>query len=109
MTQPKNLYGLTGKFKTKPGKGSEMVAILLQAAEGVKAAKGCHLYIVCQDAANPDIIWVFETWDSKEDHDNSLKLPGTPEMIAKAMPLIDGKPEGTPLIVAGGLGLSLES
>jgi len=105
MTESKTLYGFTGSFKTKPGRGSEMIAILLQAAEGVRTAKGCHLYIVSQDEKDPDTIHVFETWDSREDHDNSLKMEDSRGLIAQAMPLLEGKPQGMSLKVFGGVGL----
>jgi len=39
-----NKYGLYGKFKPKPGKGSEFAAILLNAARSMNEVKGCHLY-----------------------------------------------------------------
>src|ERR1700754_4523179 len=105
MIESKTLYGFTGSFKTKHGKGSEMIAILLQAAEGVRTVKGCHLYIVSQDEKAPDTIHVFETWDSREDHDNSLKLEDSKGLIAQAMPLLEGKPQGMSLKVFGGAGL----
>jgi quinol monooxygenase YgiN len=105
MNESKTLYGFSGNFKTKSGKGSDMIAILLQAAEGVRTAKGCRLYIISQDEKDPDTIHVFETWDSREDHDNSLKMEGSKALIAQAMPLLDGKPQGMPLKVFGGAGL----
>ena len=104
-TSAKKLYGLAGKFKTKPGKGDAMANILLQAARDLQQVKGCHLYVISRDASDPDTIHVMEAWDSKEDHDNSLKGDDTKALIAQAMPLIDGKPEGTHLVVLGGLGL----
>lgn len=100
-----NKYGFSGKMKAKLGKGKELADILVQASKMVSGAKGLHLYIVSVESSNPDVIWVMEAWDSKEDHDNSLKLPCTKELIAQAMPLMDGKPEGTSLEVLGGKGL----
>lgn len=97
-------YSLAGKFKTKPGKREEMIDILTEAANGMADVKGCHLYIVHKDAKDENAVWVYELWDTKEDHDASLKLPGTPEMIAKAMPLIDGKPEDNELEAVSGKG-----
>ena len=82
-----------------------MIAILLQAAEGVQTAKGCQLYIISQDEKDPDTIHVFETWDSREDHDNSLKMEDSKALIAQAMPLLEGKPQGMSLKVFGGAGL----
>ena len=100
-----NKYGLYGKFKTQKGKRDELVSILLQAAKLVSTAKGCHHYIIYKDINDEDSVFVSEIWDTKEDHDNSLKIEGCMELISKAMPLIDGKPEGAALEVIGGKGL----
>ncbi len=100
-----NKYGLYGKFKTQKGKGDELISILLQAAKLISTAKGCHHYIIYKDTTDEDCVVVSEIWDTKEEHDNSLKIDGCTELISKAMPLIDGKPEGTALEVIGGKGL----
>jgi quinol monooxygenase YgiN len=101
-----NKYGLYGKFKAQKGKRDELISILLQAAKLVSTAKGCHHYIIYKDTKDEDLVFVSEIWDTKEDHDNSLKIEGCMELISKAMPLIDGKPEGTSLEVIGGKGLN---
>lgn len=56
-------------------------------------AKGCILYMVNKEAGNPDSIYIIEVWQSKEDHDNSLKLPGVGELIKQAIPILDGNPK----------------
>ena len=99
-----NKYGHTGIIKAKPGKREELLDILLQAAHSMSRVKGCQKYIVGKDLANEQAIRVFEIWNSKEDHDNSLKAPESMELISKAIPIIDGKPEGYGLEIAGGLG-----
>lgn len=99
-------YGLFGKFTAKEGKADELLSILLDASELVSSAKGCHLYIINKDTENKNNIWVNELWDSKEDHDDSLKIEGVKELIMKAIPLIDGQPEkGVELEVVGGAGI----
>ena len=100
-----NKYGLYTKFKTQKGKRDELVSILLQAAKLVSTAKGCNHYIIYKDTKDEDSVFVSEIWDTKEDHDNSLKIEGCMDLISKAMPLIDGKPEGDILEVIGGKGL----
>ena len=101
----KEHYGFFGKFITKPGKGAELSAILMKAATAMKNVKGCRLYTVSYDPFDADAIYVFEAWDSKEDHDNALKVENVRELIAKAMPLIEGKSDGKNLQVLGGHGL----
>ena len=98
-------YGLFGTLQAQPGKGGDLVGILLRAAHLVQDAKGCVIYLVSTTADKPDAVSVFEVWDSKGDHDNSLKLPGVRELISKAMPMIVGKPEGVTLQVWGGKGI----
>lgn len=101
-----NKYGLHGKLKATEGNGEKLASILLEAARLVSTAKGCHLYIVSKDKANNEMVWITEVWDSKEDHDNSLKVPGVRELISQAMPILDGPPEkGQELEILGGVGL----
>ncbi|MCB0585591.1 MAG: antibiotic biosynthesis monooxygenase [Phaeodactylibacter sp.] len=101
-----NKYGLYGKLNALPGKGNELAAILLEAAELVRNARGCNIYLIGKDANNADTIWVTEVWDSKEDHDESLKADAVRQLIGRAMPLLDGRPEGgTELEVLGGVGV----
>jgi quinol monooxygenase YgiN len=101
-----NKYGLYGKLQAKNGQGAALGQILLEAAALMQNAKGCILYVVSVEAEQPDNIWVTEIWDSKEDHDSSLYLPGVRELIAKAMPLLGEPPSrGTTLEVLGGVGI----
>ena len=107
MTQGKQTkYGLFGKLKAATGKGDELASILLQASQLMATAQGCHIYIVSQDAQDDTLVWINEVWDTKQDHDNSLSVAGVKELIGRAMPLLEGKPEsGITLSVLGGKGL----
>ncbi len=107
MTQQKQTkYGLFGKLKATSGKGDELASILLEASGLMANAPGCHIYMVSQDTQDDTLIWITEVWDSREDHDNSLSIAGVKELISRAMPLLEGKPEsGITLTVLGGKGL----
>jgi quinol monooxygenase YgiN len=99
------MFGMHGCFKAQPGQGDALAAILLEAAEALRADERCLLYVVSRDLDQPDMIWVTEAWTDREAHDASLRAPGTPETIARARPLlagIDGRAEFEPL---GGKGL----
>lgn len=101
-------YGLHGKLQAISGKGEKLSSILLEASQLVSTAKGCHLYLVSTDSHDADAIWITEVWDSQEDHDQSLSIPGVRELIGKAMPILAGKPEkGQVLNVMGGAGISI--
>ncbi|WP_299701372.1 antibiotic biosynthesis monooxygenase family protein [uncultured Pontibacter sp.] len=101
-----NKYGLHGKLQATAGNGEQLAQILLEASRLVSNAKGCQLYLVSLDQNTPDGVWVTEVWDSKDDHDNSLQVPGVRELIGQAMPLLAGSPQkGQVLEVLGGAGL----
>ncbi|MEU9446670.1 antibiotic biosynthesis monooxygenase [Streptomyces sp. NPDC048304] len=97
-------YGCIASMKTTPGSRDEVVAILLGAAGGVRAA-GCDAYIVGLADDDDVTIWVTEVWGSKEQHDASLELPQARAAIGKAMPLLTGEFTKRELAIAGGLGL----
>jgi quinol monooxygenase YgiN len=77
-----------GCFKAQPGQGEALSAILLEAAESMRANDACLLYVVSREDA--DTLWVTEAWTDRAAHAASLDLPGAREQIARAMPLIAG-------------------
>jgi quinol monooxygenase YgiN len=93
-------------MRVKPGHRDEVVATLVDGADGLKAA-GCDLYVVGTSDTDSDLIWVSEVWASKEAHDNSLRLPETQAAIARTMPLLTGEFTSQELDIAGGLGVPL--
>lgn len=99
-------YGLHGKLTAQQGKGEQLSNILLEAANLVSKAKGCQIYLISTENDYPETVWITEVWDSKEDHDESLKIAGVRELIGKAMPILEGMPQkGQELEVLGGFGL----
>ncbi len=66
------MWGMIAKITTVPGKRDEMIEILKQSAAGMP---GCLSYVVAKDAADENVIWVGEVWDSLASHDASLSLP----------------------------------
>jgi quinol monooxygenase YgiN len=97
------MYGLIGSFKATPGKRVELVAILLAS---VGAMPGCKSYVVAEDPADSETIWVTEVWDSQASHKASLGLPAVKSAIAKAKPLIASFGEHREINVVGGHGLA---
>lgn len=101
-----NKYLLHGKLVAKQGHREELAAILIEASRLVATAKGCRLYAVGLDNNDPDSVFITEIWDSKDDHDNSLKVEGVREPIMKAMPLLDRPPtKGQEIEILGGAGI----
>ena len=99
------MYGMHGKLVTQTRKRGQCVKILTRAASVVGQLPGCYLYVVSEDLAEETWIWVTEVWEDKEAHDASLADSRVRALIAEAMPLLDGPPQGTELRVVGGHGL----
>ena len=96
------MYGMIARIKAQPGKRAELAAILL---EGTGTMPGCLSYIVAEDTAEPDTLVVTEAWESKQGHDDSLKLPSVQSTIAKGRPLIAGFEKVAEMVPLGGVGL----
>ena len=97
------MYGLIGKMVAAKGKRAKLVEILL---EGTLEMPGCLSYVVANDTADADAIWITEVWESREKHMASLKLPDVQKAIEKAKPLIAGFGERFETEPVGGYGLS---
>lgn len=98
---------MQARFNAKPGKGREFVALLRDAALDLEDFEACLLYLVSQEAENPDVVWVTEVWADSESHAASLEHPHVRGVIARALPLLAGPPEALQLLPAGGKGVRL--
>lgn len=100
------MYLLHGKLTAKAAHSKELADILINASRLVEKTKGCKLYAIGKDLNEPNSVYITEIWDSKEDHDQSLKQEGVRELIMKAMPILDGPPsKGQELEILGGAGI----
>jgi quinol monooxygenase YgiN len=100
------MYLLHGNLKAISGQRDELARILLDASKLVATAKGCKVYAISKSDNDLNSVFITEIWDSKEDHDNSLKVEGVRELIMKAMPILDGQPQkGQELEILGGAGI----
>lgn len=96
------MYGLIGKIEVVPGQRDLLISILL---EGVSGMPGCLSYVVAQDPADENSIWITEVWDSQESHQASLSIPSVQEAISRGKPLIAGFGERFETIPVGGHGV----
>ncbi len=80
-------YGLIGQMIAQPGQRAALVAAL---AEGTGTMPGDIAYLIGEDSANPDAIWIVEVWETQDAHAASLTLPAVQEAIRKGRPLIAG-------------------
>lgn len=98
------MYGYIGSMKTRPGERDRVVSILVKGSSAL-ADVGCRQYTVAVARDDDTTIWMSEVWESREAHDESLRLPETKAAIAKAMPFIAGGFTRVETVVSGGLGL----
>jgi quinol monooxygenase YgiN len=96
-------YGLFGKLQAHPGQGDALAGLLL--GSGNADMPGCELYVINRSPDDPDAIWVYEVWESKEAHAASLQLESVRDTIQLAMPLIAGFSDRVELLPVGGQGL----
>ncbi|HKX88428.1 MAG TPA: putative quinol monooxygenase [Sphingopyxis sp.] len=80
-------YGLIGQMMAQPGQRAALIAIL---SEGTDAMPGNMGYLIGEDSAKPDAIWIVEIWATKDAHTASLQLPAVQAAIRKGRPLIAG-------------------
>lgn len=81
------MYGLINKIISAPNRREDLIAILKESSNNMP---GCVSYVIAEDAADGNGIWVTEIWESEASHQASLSLPAVKEAIGKAKPLIAG-------------------
>ena len=96
------MYGLIGKMKVIPGQRDALASILI---DGVSGMPGCLSYIVAQDPADVDAIWITEAWIDQASHKASLSLPSVQHAISIGRPLITGFGARFETVPVGGHGL----
>ncbi len=80
------MYGLIVKLTAAPGRRNDLIAVMGGADS--HTVPGCLSFIVAEDAANEDVLWITEVWDSQASHEASLKAPAINENLAEADTLI---------------------
>jgi quinol monooxygenase YgiN len=96
------MHGLIGKLRAHPGQRAALATILL---EGIGGMPGCLSYVVAEDPADEDALWITEVWDSADSHQASLALPSVRDAIARGRPLIAGFDSHVQTRPLGGHGL----
>ncbi|HKS80714.1 MAG TPA: antibiotic biosynthesis monooxygenase [Candidatus Acidoferrales bacterium] len=83
--EEKAMWGMIVKVTTVTGKRDEMIGVLKGSAANMP---GCLSYVVAKDAADENILWVTEVWDSEESHDAALSLPAVKDAIPRGKELV---------------------
>ncbi|MBO6718034.1 MAG: antibiotic biosynthesis monooxygenase [Rhizobiaceae bacterium] len=96
------MHGLIGKMRAQPGKRDELAAILLKGTGGMP---GCLSYVIANDPADTDALWITEVWVDEASHRASLQLPAVQAAIAEGRPLIAGFETQIVTVPLGGVGI----
>ncbi|MEQ1770814.1 MAG: putative quinol monooxygenase [Devosia sp.] len=96
------MYGLIGRIKAVAGRRADLAEILVPGDGGMP---GCLSYVVAEDPADADDLWVTEVWVDQAAHRASLQLPSVQAAIAKGRPLIAGFDNRVETNVLGGIGV----
>src|SRR4051794_1626171 len=78
------MYGLISKIVAAPNRRGDLITIL---KESSREMPGCLSYVIAEDAADENGVWVTEIWDSEASHQTSLSLPAVKDAIGRAKPL----------------------
>ncbi|MEU2757348.1 putative quinol monooxygenase [Streptomyces albidoflavus] len=89
------------------GRGGELAAVLLRVAERLHGFPGCEIYLISQDAADPDTVHVTEVWrdDASAQAALATPSPANDPALADVLALLSTAPRRTGLTVLGGVGL----
>lgn len=79
------MYGLIVKITAAEGRRDELIALL---AASTSEMPGCLSYVISRDAADPNLLWVTEVWESQAAHDASMSLRSVQAAIPQIKPLI---------------------
>jgi quinol monooxygenase YgiN len=99
------MYARFGKLTAGAGKRNALTQILLRASALTLSLPGCQAYVVLEDLADENTVSVFEVWDDKESHANSLRNESVRALIAEAMPIIAGTAGGSEMRVVSNFGV----
>lgn len=94
-----------GTFTAQPGKRDDLAELLREVTRQPRPMPGCLAYIVYTVPDEPDEVGVFEVWESREAHRDSLQLDSVRRLIERARPLIAGPPDSVEIDPLAGLGM----
>ncbi len=80
------MYGLIVKLTSVAGRRDDLIAQMGGADSHTIA--GCLSFIVAADAADENVVWITEVWESQASHEASLKLPPVHAGLVEAENLI---------------------
>ena len=80
------MYGLIVKLTAATGRRNDLITMMGGADS--HTVPGCLSFIVAEDAANEDVLWITEVWETQAHHEASLQAPAVEPSLANADTLI---------------------
>jgi quinol monooxygenase YgiN len=100
----KATHGFRATMTARPGKGDELIDLLLSATrEGSGASEHCVLYLVGRSAGNGDVVHVTEGWTTQEAHAQNFASDTAKAFVARIVPLLGGEPQYQDEVPVGGI------
>jgi len=96
---------LLAKLTSKPGERDAITGVLQKLVDGAEDEPGTLVYILHHDAADENVVWFYERYDSQESFDAHGKSDVMKAVGPELAPFMAGRPELTFLSVIGGKGL----
>lgn len=93
------------KIPAAPGKRAELVAALQAALDNAAGEEGTLVYILHEDANDPDAVWFYERYTDGAALQAHSTSDAFKKIGASLAPLMGGRPELTILNPIGGKGL----
>ena len=79
------MFGLIAKLTIVPGRRQDVIDLL---ASSTRDMPGCFSYVIARDAADENVLWVTEIWESQSAQDASLTLRAVQAVLPQVKPLI---------------------
>ncbi|MFG2039695.1 putative quinol monooxygenase [Dactylosporangium sp. NPDC048998] len=93
-------HGFHAVMTAQPGRGDELVALLLDAPS--LPNEDCVVFLVSRCGGNPDVVSVAEGWTSQEAHAKFFAAEEAQAFVAKLQPLLTGESQYTDAVPVGG-------
>jgi quinol monooxygenase YgiN len=99
----KATYGFRATMTARPGKGDELIDLLLSATtDGSGASENCVVYLVGRSARNRDVVHVTEGWTTQKAHAENFASEQAKAFVARIAPLLDGEAQFQDEVPVGG-------
>src|SRR5687768_448256 len=93
-------HGFHATMTAQPGKGDELVELLLNAPS--LPHRDCVVFLVGRSAADPDTVHVTEGWISEEAHRAFFASEPAQALVAALQPLLTGESRYSDEVPVGG-------